>query len=92
MPKLSDKHLELLRGRNFGIVATVDSAGRPQTSVVWVDTDGEHDRERLDPFDTRGQKRRDDDERAQSSIPWSKMRFGETRTITRSTGAWNCLP
>ena len=42
MPKLSDKHLELLRGRNFGIVATVDSAGRPQTSVVWVDTDGEH--------------------------------------------------
>ena len=24
------------------VVSTVDSHGRPQTSVVWVDTDGEH--------------------------------------------------
>jgi PPOX class probable F420-dependent enzyme len=42
MPKLSTRHLELLKGRNFGVVATVDPNGRSQTSVVWVDTDGEH--------------------------------------------------
>ena len=42
MPKLSARHLELLKGLNFGVVATVDDDERPQTSVVWVDTDGEH--------------------------------------------------
>jgi PPOX class probable F420-dependent enzyme len=42
MPKLSDRHLELLKGLNFGVVATVDDDERPQTSVVWVDTDGEN--------------------------------------------------
>ena len=42
MPALSAAQLELLRGVNFGVVSTVDSHGRPQTSVVWVDTDGEH--------------------------------------------------
>ncbi len=54
--------------------------------------DGEHDRERLDPLDAGGEERRDDDERAQSSTPWSKTRRGFTRTITRSTGVWNGLP
>jgi PPOX class probable F420-dependent enzyme len=40
--KLTDRQIELLKGTNFGVVATVDANGRPQTSVVWVDTDGEN--------------------------------------------------
>ena len=39
---LSEKQKALLKGLNFGVVSTVDSGGRLQTSVVWVDTDGEH--------------------------------------------------
>jgi PPOX class probable F420-dependent enzyme len=42
MASLTEKHLELLKGKNFGVVATVGADGRPQTSVVWVDTDGEN--------------------------------------------------
>jgi PPOX class probable F420-dependent enzyme len=43
MPALSDKQLELLKsGKHFGVVATVDADGHPQTSVVWVDTDGQN--------------------------------------------------
>jgi PPOX class probable F420-dependent enzyme len=42
MARLSARQLELLKGKNFGVVATVDGDGRPQTSVVWVDTDGEN--------------------------------------------------
>jgi PPOX class probable F420-dependent enzyme len=42
VPKLSARQLELLKGLNFGVVATVDGNGRSQTSVVWVDTDGEN--------------------------------------------------
>jgi PPOX class probable F420-dependent enzyme len=42
MAGLTEKQLELLRGTNFGAVGTVGAGGRPQTSVVWVDTDGEH--------------------------------------------------
>jgi PPOX class probable F420-dependent enzyme len=42
MAALSDRQLELLKnGKNFGVVGTVGEDGRPQTSVVWVDTDGE---------------------------------------------------
>jgi PPOX class probable F420-dependent enzyme len=41
MPELSQKQLALLRGRNFGAVGTLGADGRPQTSIVWVDTDGE---------------------------------------------------
>ena len=42
MAALSEKQLELLKsGKNFGVVGTVGDDGRPQTSVVWVDTDGE---------------------------------------------------
>jgi PPOX class probable F420-dependent enzyme len=42
MAALSDRQLELLKnGKNFGVVGTVGDDGRPQTSVVWVDTDGE---------------------------------------------------
>ena len=42
MAALSDRQLELLKaGKHFGVVGTVSADGRPQTSVVWVDTDGE---------------------------------------------------
>jgi PPOX class probable F420-dependent enzyme len=42
MAALSDRHLQLLKGLNFGVVATVGHDGSPQSSVVWVDTDGEN--------------------------------------------------
>ncbi len=42
MTELSARHIELLRGLNFGVIATVGENGRLQTSVVWVDTDGQH--------------------------------------------------
>ena len=42
MPRLTDAQVELLRGRNFAVVATAAADGSPQSSVVWVDTDGEH--------------------------------------------------
>ena len=42
MAALSDTQLDLLKGKNFAVVATVGADGRPQTSVVWVDTDGEN--------------------------------------------------
>ncbi len=42
MTALSAQHLDLLRGENFGVIATVGEDGRVQTSVVWVDTDGEN--------------------------------------------------
>jgi PPOX class probable F420-dependent enzyme len=42
MARLTDKQAELLTGLNFGVVATLQEDGSPQTSVVWVDWDGEH--------------------------------------------------
>ena len=42
MSELTEQHLDLLRGTNFGAVATLKEDGTPQTSIVWVDTDGEH--------------------------------------------------
>jgi PPOX class probable F420-dependent enzyme len=42
MTALTDKQIDLLKGLNFGVIATVGENGRPQTSVVWVDTDGEN--------------------------------------------------
>jgi PPOX class probable F420-dependent enzyme len=42
LPELNDAQLALLRGQNFAVVATIKPDGMPQTSVVWVDTDGEH--------------------------------------------------
>jgi PPOX class probable F420-dependent enzyme len=42
MAKLTDAQVALLRGRNFAAVATLKEDGTPQTSIVWVDTDGEH--------------------------------------------------
>ena len=40
--RLSEKILGLLGGPNFGVLATLGSDGAPQTTAVWVDTDGEH--------------------------------------------------
>lgn len=42
MTALSVTQIELLKGLNFGVIATVGENGRLQTSVVWVDTDGEN--------------------------------------------------
>ena len=40
MAALSEKALELLRGKNFAYVATVNRDGSPQVTPVWIDTDG----------------------------------------------------
>jgi PPOX class probable F420-dependent enzyme len=42
MAVLSDKQQALLGGPNFAVVATVGEDGSPQSTVVWVDTDGEN--------------------------------------------------
>jgi PPOX class probable F420-dependent enzyme len=43
MAELTDSQIELIRSTNgFAAVATLDEGGAPQTSIVWVDTDGEH--------------------------------------------------
>ena len=42
MATVTDRQAALLTdGKTFGVVATVGRDGRPQTSVVWVDWDGE---------------------------------------------------
>ena len=40
MAALTDKQLELIRGKNFAAVATLKEDGTPQTSIVWIDADG----------------------------------------------------
>jgi PPOX class probable F420-dependent enzyme len=43
MEALTDTHHEMLKaGKHFGVVATVGQDGRPQTSVIWVDSDGQN--------------------------------------------------
>ena len=43
MATVTDRQAALLQaGKHFGVVATVGDDGRPQTSVVWVDWDGEN--------------------------------------------------
>jgi PPOX class probable F420-dependent enzyme len=42
MVKLSERQLELLRGPNLAIVATIRPDGTPQLTPTWIDTDGEH--------------------------------------------------
>lgn len=39
---LTPRALELLRGPNFAMLATVMADGSPQVTPVWVDTDGTH--------------------------------------------------
>ena len=41
MVKLDKKALDLLKGKNFGFIATINPDGSPQVTPVWVDTDGE---------------------------------------------------
>ena len=40
--EFTEGQLALMRGTNFAAVATIKEDGTPQTSIVWVDTDGEH--------------------------------------------------
>jgi PPOX class probable F420-dependent enzyme len=42
MATLSDTQKAFLRGKNFAVVATLGEDGSPQSTVVWVDTDGEN--------------------------------------------------
>lgn len=41
MPPLPQRAREMFEGPNFATVATLQPDGRPQTSVVWVRTDGD---------------------------------------------------
>jgi PPOX class probable F420-dependent enzyme len=40
--ELTHAQVALLRARSFAVVSTLQENGTPQTSIVWVDTDGEH--------------------------------------------------
>ncbi len=42
MTELTPQAISLLQGKNFASLATVMKDGSPQTSVIWVDTDGTH--------------------------------------------------
>src|SRR5437016_1050640 len=42
MPALTEKQVAFLKAENYAVVATLSDDGSPQTSVIWVDTDGEH--------------------------------------------------
>ena len=42
MATLTKDQAHLLEGPNFAVVATVKADGTPQTSVVWIDWDGEN--------------------------------------------------
>jgi PPOX class probable F420-dependent enzyme len=37
---LTPRAIELLKGKNFGALATLMPDGAPQVTIVWVDTDG----------------------------------------------------
>ncbi|MDA4114672.1 MAG: PPOX class F420-dependent oxidoreductase, partial [Thaumarchaeota archaeon] len=40
MVKLNEKALNILKGKNFAFLATINKDGSPQVTPVWVDTDG----------------------------------------------------
>jgi PPOX class probable F420-dependent enzyme len=40
--KLTDAQVALCRAKSFAAVATLGEDGSPQTSIVWVDSDGEN--------------------------------------------------
>lgn len=42
MTRLTDAQAELFLDANFAVVATLRPDGSPQTSVVWIDYDGEN--------------------------------------------------
>lgn len=41
MASLTEKQVAFLNQPNYAVVATTDAKGRPRSTVVWVDTDGE---------------------------------------------------
>jgi len=41
MSKLTDAERQILSGKNFVFVATINPDGSPQVSPVWVDTEGD---------------------------------------------------
>jgi PPOX class probable F420-dependent enzyme len=41
MARLTDAQAQVFRDPNYAVVSTVDERGRPQSTMVWVDTDGE---------------------------------------------------
>jgi PPOX class probable F420-dependent enzyme len=41
MPTLTSEQAQLLLEPNFGVVATLRANGAPQSTVIWVDWDGE---------------------------------------------------
>jgi PPOX class probable F420-dependent enzyme len=40
MAQLTPLALQLLRGKNLAAIATINRDGSPQTTFVWIDTDG----------------------------------------------------
>jgi PPOX class probable F420-dependent enzyme len=42
VPSLTDEQVAFLKDENYAVVATLGEDGAPQTSVVWIDSDGEH--------------------------------------------------
>jgi PPOX class probable F420-dependent enzyme len=40
MVKLNEKAINILKGKNFAFIATINKDGSPQVTPVWVDTDG----------------------------------------------------
>ena len=40
--KIEGRARELIEGKNFVTIATLDSEGRPQLNVIWGDVDGDH--------------------------------------------------
>jgi PPOX class probable F420-dependent enzyme len=41
MAVLTDEQIALIREPNYAVVSTLDDRGRPRSTVVWIDTDGE---------------------------------------------------
>jgi PPOX class probable F420-dependent enzyme len=41
-PRLTPDDLELLQGRNYAQLVTLNSDGTPQVTVLWVDADEDH--------------------------------------------------
>lgn len=39
--QLTDKQRELLDGPNYAVVAVLDDRGRPRSTVVWIDREGD---------------------------------------------------
>ena len=88
-PACANSTIELLKGHNFGVIATVGEDGRPQTSVVWVDTDGENVRLQHDELARQGpQPAREParlDQRLGQRRPVQVLRGRRHRSSSRTT-------